>query len=111
MLVAENEAFKGFTAESLTPLILAAQNQFKFTHILAGCTAFGKSVLPRVAAKLDVSPISDIIDVKSEDTFVRPVYAGKYFPQASEWQEFSDFHCPIKYDRQQSYRQRLCNSA
>ncbi|CAD7092549.1 unnamed protein product [Hermetia illucens] len=76
VLVAENEAFKGFTAESLTPLILAAQNQFKFTHILAGCTAFGKSVLPRVAAKLDVSPISDIIDVKSEDTFVRPVYAG-----------------------------------
>lgn len=76
VLVAENEAFKGFTAESLTPLILAAQNQFKFTHILAGATAFGKNVLPRVAAKLDVSPISEIIDVKSEDTFVRTIYAG-----------------------------------
>uniref|UniRef100_T1H128 Electron transfer flavoprotein alpha/beta-subunit N-terminal domain-containing protein n=1 Tax=Megaselia scalaris TaxID=36166 RepID=T1H128_MEGSC len=76
VLVAENEAFKGFTAESLTPLVLAAQTQFKFTHILAGATAFGKNVLPRVAAKLDVSPISEIIDVKSEDTFVRTIYAG-----------------------------------
>lgn len=76
VIVAENEAFKGFTPESLTPLVLAAQNQFKFTHILAGATAFGKNVLPRVAAKLDVSPISEIIDVKSEDTFVRTIYAG-----------------------------------
>lgn len=76
ILVAENEAFKGFTAESLTPLILATQDQFKFTHILAGASAFGKSVLPRVAAKLDVSPISEVIEIKSADTFVRTVYAG-----------------------------------
>lgn len=76
ILVAENEAFKGFTAESLTTLILATQNQFKFTHILAGASAFGKSVLPRVAAKLDVSPISEVIEIKSADTFVRTVYAG-----------------------------------
>lgn len=76
VIVAENDAFKGFTPESLTPLVLAAQNQFKFTHILAGATAFGKNVLPRVAAKLDVSPISEIIEVKSEDTFVRTIYAG-----------------------------------
>lgn len=76
VLVAENEAFKGFTAESLTPLVLAVQNQYKFTHILAGATAFGKNVLPRVAAKLDVSPISEIIEVKSEDIFVRTIYAG-----------------------------------
>lgn len=76
VLVAENEAFKGFTAESLTPLILATQDQFKFTHILAGASAFGKSVLPRVAAKLDVSPISEVIEIKSADTFVRTVYAG-----------------------------------
>lgn len=76
VLVAESDAFKGFTAESVTPLVLAAQNQFKFTHILAGATAFGKNVLPRIASKLDVSPISEIIDVKSEDTFVRTIYAG-----------------------------------
>ncbi|XP_022226496.2 electron transfer flavoprotein subunit alpha, mitochondrial [Drosophila obscura] len=76
ILVAENAAFKGFTSESLTPLILAAQAQFKYTHILAGASAFGKNLLPRVAAKLDVSPISEVIDIKSEDTFVRTIYAG-----------------------------------
>ncbi|XP_071447198.1 electron transfer flavoprotein subunit alpha, mitochondrial [Hetaerina americana] len=76
VLVAENDAFTGFLPESLTPLILASQKQFNFTHILAGATAFGKSLLPRVAAKLDVSPISEIIDVKGPDTFVRTIYAG-----------------------------------
>lgn len=79
VVVAENEAFKGFTAESLTPLVLAVQNQFKFTHILAGATAFGKNVLPRIAAKLDVSPISEITEIKSDDTFVRTIYAGNAF--------------------------------
>lgn len=76
MLVAESDAFKGFTAESITPLVLAAQNQFKFTHIIAGASAFGKNVAPRIAAKLDVSPISEIIEIKSPDTFVRTIYAG-----------------------------------
>ena len=76
VLVAENEAFKGFTPEALTSLLLATQNQFKFTHIVAGASAFGKSLLPRLAAKLDVSPISEVIDIKSPDTFVRTIYAG-----------------------------------
>lgn len=76
ILVAESDAFKGFTAESLTPLIIATQKQFKFTHILAPATAFGKAVLPRVAAKLDVSPITDIIGVKDANTFIRTIYAG-----------------------------------
>ena len=76
VLVAENEAFKGFTAESITPLVLAIQNQHKFTHIVAGASAFGKNIAPRIAAKLDVSPISEIIDIKSPDTFVRTIYAG-----------------------------------
>lgn len=76
VLVAESDAFKGFTAESLTPLILATQKQFNFTHILAPATAFGKALLPRVAAKLDVSPITDIIGVKDANTFIRTIYAG-----------------------------------
>jgi electron transfer flavoprotein alpha subunit len=76
VLVAEDQAFHGFTPESLTPLILATQKQFNFTHIVAGATAFGKALLPRVAAKLDVSPVSDIIAIKSADTFVRTIYAG-----------------------------------
>ncbi|XP_059609591.1 probable electron transfer flavoprotein subunit alpha, mitochondrial [Phlebotomus argentipes] len=76
VLLAENEAFKGFVPEALTPLVLAAQNQFKFSHIIAGASAFGKSLTPRVAAKLDVSPISEVIAIKNADTFVRTIYAG-----------------------------------
>ncbi|CAH0547796.1 unnamed protein product [Brassicogethes aeneus] len=76
VIVAENEAFKGFTAESLTPLIVAAQKKNNYTHIVAGASAFGKALLPRVAAKLDVSPVSDVIGIKSADTFVRSIYAG-----------------------------------
>ncbi|KAG8039068.1 hypothetical protein G9C98_003375 [Cotesia typhae] len=76
VLVAESDAFKGFTPESMTPLILATHKQFNFSHIMAGGSAFGKALIPRVAAKLDVSPVSDVINIKSSDTFVRPIYAG-----------------------------------
>ncbi|KAM4618910.1 electron transfer flavoprotein subunit alpha, mitochondrial [Polymixia lowei] len=76
VLVAQHDAYKGSLPEELTPIILATQKQFNFTHICAGASAFGKNVLPRVAAKLDVAPISDIIEIKSPDTFVRTIYAG-----------------------------------
>ncbi|KAA0724270.1 Electron transfer flavoprotein subunit alpha, mitochondrial [Triplophysa tibetana] len=76
VLVAQHELYKGLLPEELTPLILATQKQFNFTHICAGASAFGKNLLPRVAAKLDVAPISDIIEIKSPDTFVRTIYAG-----------------------------------
>lgn len=76
ILSAENEAFKGLLPESFTPLVLATQKQFSFTHIVAGASAFGKSLIPRVAAKLDVSPISEVIAIKDPETFVRTIYAG-----------------------------------
>ncbi|KAK9303869.1 hypothetical protein QLX08_004596 [Tetragonisca angustula] len=76
VLVADNDAFKGFLPEALTPLILTLHNEHKFSHILTGATAFGKALLPRVAAKLDVSPVSDIIGIKTTDTFIRTIYAG-----------------------------------
>lgn len=76
ILVADADSLKGFLPETIAPLILATQDQFKFSHIIAGASAFGKSLLPRVAAKLDVAPISDIIEIKSADTFVRTIYAG-----------------------------------
>lgn len=88
VLLAKQAAFKGQTAETITDAVLSLQNQLKFTHILAGATAFGKSVVPRIAAKLDVSPISDIIGIKSQDTFVRTIYAGKYL-----WMNFSTVKC------------------
>merc|ERR1712212_750374 len=76
ILVADSDVLAGFLPERLTPLVLATHKQFNYTHILAGASALGKSLLPRVAAKLDVSPISDIIEIKSPDTFVRSIYAG-----------------------------------
>jgi len=76
VLVAENAAYAGFLPEKLTPVLLASQDQFKFTHIVAGASAFSRGLLPRVAAQLDVSPISDIIGIKDEETFVRTIYAG-----------------------------------
>merc|ERR1711973_7912 len=76
VLLADSPAYTGFLPEHLTPLLVSAQNQFKYTHIVAGASAFSRSVLPRLAAQLDVSPISDIIGIKDADTFVRTIYAG-----------------------------------
>jgi len=76
VIVAENAAFEGNLPENLTPLVLAAQDQFKFSHIVGGSSAFTRSLLPRVAAKLDVSPVSDVIGIKDAETFVRTIYAG-----------------------------------
>merc|ERR1719337_707934 len=76
VLLADSPAFTGFLPEHLTPLLVSTQNQFKYTHIIAGASAFSRSVLPRLAAQLDVSPISDIIGIKDPETFVRTVYAG-----------------------------------
>jgi len=61
-------------AEELAVLIqkLAAD----FDCILAPATVFGRNVLPRVAALLDIAPITDVLKIESNDTFVRPIYAG-----------------------------------
>ncbi|KAK9896467.1 electron transfer flavoprotein alpha-subunit, mitochondrial precursor [Cystobasidium minutum MCA 4210] len=63
-------------AEPLAPLIAEAVKQGGFTHVVAAHTALGKNVFPRVAALLDVAPISDVQKVISSDTFERPIYAG-----------------------------------
>ncbi|MFQ6024555.1 MAG: electron transfer flavoprotein subunit alpha/FixB family protein [Acidiferrobacterales bacterium] len=61
-------------AEVLAPLV--AKLAAEYSHVLAPATTFGKNVMPRVAALLDVAQISDIISVESDDTFKRPIYAG-----------------------------------
>ena len=67
------------TAENIAAQMLAAAQSGGYTHILAPATSFGKNALPRVAAKLDVAQLSDITEVVSADTFVRPIYAGSVF--------------------------------
>jgi electron transfer flavoprotein alpha subunit len=62
--------------ESYGPLVVENAKKGNFTHILAGHSAFGKNLIPRVAALLDSQQLSDITSVESEDTFVRPIYAG-----------------------------------
>ena len=113
VLVAEDGGLKGQIAESVTAVMLDAQAQNSYTHILANGTVFGKvglnnyfvtynkilslysmasffiksalgtnyvnilqNILPRLGAKLDVAPISDIIGIMNDKTFVRTIYAG-----------------------------------
>ena len=77
VLQSDSANYENYLAENLTPLIVKLAD--KYTHIIASANTFGKNFMPRVAALLDVSQISDIIKVNSVDTFVRPVYAGNAF--------------------------------
>jgi len=74
ILACDDNLYKNSLAEELSNLVVSLANSF--SYILAPATTFGKNLLPRISAKLDVQQISDIISVESEDTFKRPIYAG-----------------------------------
>ncbi len=74
VLLADSAAYAHGLAENLAPLVVGLASGY--SHVLAPATSYGKNLLPRVAALLDVAQISDIIAIESADTFVRPVYAG-----------------------------------
>ncbi len=74
VLVAQDAAYKDQLAENVAPLI--AKLAPGYSHVVAPATTTGKNVMPRAAALLDAQQISDIIEVESADTFVRPIYAG-----------------------------------
>lgn len=74
VLHADAAYFADGLAENVAEQILTIASGY--SHILAPATAYGKNILPRVAAKLDVSQISEITKIDAPDTFERPIYAG-----------------------------------
>ena len=74
VLVADNAVYAHQLAENISLLIVELASDFE--HIIATALTTGKNFMPRVAALLDVTQISEIIGVESSDTFIRPIYAG-----------------------------------
>ena len=74
VISADSEAYAHQLPENVAPLLVELAKNY--SHILSAATTTGKNLMPRAAGLLDVAQISDIVEVKSEDTFVRPIYAG-----------------------------------
>jgi electron transfer flavoprotein alpha subunit len=77
VLQSDSSNYENYLAENLTPLVVKLAE--KYTHIAASANTFGKNFMPRVAALLDISQVSDIMKINGPDTFVRPIYAGNAF--------------------------------
>ncbi|CAP71504.1 uncharacterized protein PODANS_6_1360 [Podospora anserina S mat+] len=76
IIAVDNAAYDKGLPENYAPLLVENIKKGGYTHVIAGHTAFGKNLLPRVAALLDVQQISDITAIENDKTFVRPIYAG-----------------------------------
>lgn len=72
----DNEAYDKGLSENCAPLLVANMKNVAYTHIISSHSSFSGSLLPRVAALLDVQPVSNVTNIQSQDTFVRPIYAG-----------------------------------
>ena len=77
VLVADAAHYAEGLAEELAPLVVKLAADYRY--VAATATTFGKNLLPRVAALLDVPQISDLTEVVDNTTFVRPIYAGNAF--------------------------------
>jgi electron transfer flavoprotein alpha subunit len=77
VLHVEADHYENFLAENFAPLVVKVSENY--SHIISSANTFGKNLMPRVAAHLNTSQVSDIIKVISPDTFLRPIYAGNAF--------------------------------
>tara|TARA_B100001758_G_scaffold204695_1_gene184719 strand:- start:10 stop:963 length:954 start_codon:yes stop_codon:yes gene_type:complete len=77
VLHVDNEIYENYLAENFTSVVVKYSENY--SHIVCLANTFGKNLMPRIAALLDTSQVSDIIKVISNDTFIRPIYAGNAF--------------------------------
>ncbi|RPB11740.1 electron transfer flavo protein, alpha subunit [Morchella conica CCBAS932] len=76
VLTVSNGAYDKSLAENFAPMLQENIKAGGFTHVVAAHSAFGKNIMPRLSALLDVQQISDVIEIHDDSTFVRPIYAG-----------------------------------
>ena len=77
VLLCDSQNYQNYLPENLAPLVTKVSE--KYDHIVASANTFGKNFMPRVAAALDVSQVSDVIKINDPETFLRPIYAGNAF--------------------------------
>ena len=87
VLKCDNEKLENFIPELSAPIIASVASNY--SHILAPASTFGKNLLPRISAILDITQVSDVIDIENENTFVRPIYAGNAISQVQTNQKIN----------------------
>ncbi len=76
IVLVASDIFKAPLAEPYADLLVSLAKQYQYQYLIMPATTFGKNILPRVAARLDVGQISDVIEICDHCTYVRPIYAG-----------------------------------